>query len=89
MLAGIRINHQRQRRQAMQMRQRGGGVLQRDTVNSQRHHLRIVCQHTNYFPQRRAVAEVLRIAQGKREPRPRARIRGQQLRQRFNLGEVG
>ena len=65
MLAGVRIDHQGQRRQAVQMRQRRSGVFQRDTVNPQRDNLRVALQRRNNIPQRRSVAQVLTVTQGK------------------------
>ena len=58
MLAGIRIDHQRQRRQAVQMRQRRGGVFQRDTVDPQRDNLWIAFERRNDIPQRRPVTQM-------------------------------
>lgn len=62
---GVGIDHQRQRGQTVQMLQRGGSVLQRNTVNAQRHHLRRVRKRRHHFAQRRAVAEMPGVAQGK------------------------
>ena len=87
MLARVRVDHQRQRRQALQLLQRRRGVFQRDTVDAQRDDLRIVLQRRNHLPQRRAVAQVLAVAQGEGEPRPRAGIRRQQRGQRLYFRE--
>ncbi|MOA65365.1 hypothetical protein D3C78_1917280 [compost metagenome] len=67
------------------MLKRGGGVFQRDTVDAQRDNLRIIRQSGNHFTQRRAVAEVFAVTQGKREPRARTGILTQQRRQGFDL----
>ncbi len=70
----VRIDHQRQRGKALQMLQRGGGVLQGDTVNAQGNPLRVMCQRSDHVAQRGAVAQMLAVAQGEREPRPGARV---------------
>ncbi len=69
------------------MLQRGGGVLQGDTVNAQGNHLRVMCQRSDHIAQRGAVTQMLAVAQGEREPRPGARVSCQQIGQGLNFSK--
>ena len=87
MLARVRVDHQRQRRQALQVLQRRRGIFQRDAVNAQRDDMRRVGQRADYVTQRCAVAQVFAVTQGKGEPRPGAGLPGQKGHQRLNLNK--
>ena len=87
MFAGIRIDHQRQGRQAVQMRQRRGRIFQGDTVDPHRHHLRVIRQGGHHLAQRRAVAEMFGVAQREGVPGAGAGILLQQGRQGLDLSE--
>ena len=57
----------------MQMLQRRGGLFQRNTVNAQRHNLRVVCQYGNHF---RSGVPSLRCCASRRVSENHARARG-------------